>query len=765
MKKVLFAAGLVALATSCTQDDFLSLGSQNEVRGVTFQAVEAVDSRVQYNQEEGSWAPFWYAESDRVNVWSNGTVLGATTVDGADTWTTLANKAIYKATKSAKNAQFTSISDANLVKFNVGDKKGAKFFVVYPDNENVTLTADAATPKTAEVDTLILTGALNGLATQTVETAMGQNKAIVQLAHASATQEQVYEAVGEKMNLTFGFATPVVKFGTKGLTEEFQKAFGKLSSIVVANQGYTDKKDSKKNIAATPMTYIDGAQILVDTKDWNHKIVAATSETEKPATSITVTVNSKWSDSSLAPIAIAEANRAAYVKAGVKETIKTTMTFEYIDLVDSRETDKNFEVGGNFLAITIDMADYPWMVTKTNRTLFVNSGDFSDMLNEDADAIVWEDTNATEGEVAFTDIKAVVVAEGVVLDAEDFKVLNKMTNVTSLTLKGNTSIPADALNALKKLTVINLPLVTSVGTGALSKDAQLAEVYMPSYEFNEGVNSILLNKAYLTKLSIGASNMNAGFPANGLILTDFAKLTEITVKNGVKVGSNVFKGCKALTKVTGLVDVVGTDVFNGCKVLNNVVIANKNVNDGTFNGCLALNHVYYMNDKTDLVPNKVGSYAFANTQIGKYTSKEVDYHFDLSATTTIGANAFEGVANLVGTTYLNQPVVKVGATSVAAAAFKGCTGIQFIWFANATTIGEDLLNGASALKEIKFSEAFTLPWTDTDKVAPSELTFGTSANVKLFINEAQTGVEGNVLTLGTAKYNTEFSFDQISVEE
>ena len=751
MKKILFCASLLALATSCTQDETLSLNTPDEVRGIAFEVAEQLDARIQYDKDGDAWAPMWYAETDRIAVWSNGTSAKA---GGA--WNTLPEGyATYKATQSTKKANFTAIDDNNLLTFQENNKKGAKFYVVYPNVTGMTLSVDQAASKT-ENDSLIINKALEGLATQTIESAKGQNKAIVQLAHAEATQEQVYESVGEKMALTFKFATPVLKFGTSGLTEAYQKAFGNLATITVENKGYTPGKDSKvKPIDATPLTYKSGATIKVDTINWGHVIVG-----EGDAAKITVNVGQKWNDNALAPIAVAEADRAAYRKDAVKEAVETMFSFENIDLTVKKEIDVDFVAGSSFKAITLNMANYPYLVTKKGanpgRTLFVNSGDFSDILTEKADAIDWTDTETADAQataVDFSEITTVVVAEGVVLDADDFKVLDKMTNVTSLTLNGNTSIPTKSLKGLTALTEINLPKVTTVGAEAFAAD--LAKVNMPAYAFGEGVNDMLLKASCLVELNMGATSMNAGFPANGLLLTDFKKLTKVTVKDGIKIGANAFKGCEALKTVSGVVDIAGTYAFDGCKVLESIIIKNKDIKDGAFNGCAKLAKVYYENNKTALVPNAVGKEAFANTLVA----------LDLSATTTIGDNAFLNNTKLVGSAYTGsvQKVVTVGATTVGASAFEGCTGFQFIYFANATSIGNKFLAGTTKLEEVKFAKAFTY----TGETAADDKTFGDAANIKLFINEAQTGVVGNELTLtaqDTDKTETKIKFEQITEE-
>ena len=87
MKKVLLGAGLIALATSCTQDEFSSLATQKEdVRGISFEMVETPQSRIQWDETETSYSPYWHAEVDRVGIYSIGVHqgYGATWNDSAD---------------------------------------------------------------------------------------------------------------------------------------------------------------------------------------------------------------------------------------------------------------------------------------------------------------------------------------------------------------------------------------------------------------------------------------------------------------------------------------------------------------------------------------------------------------------------------------------------------------------------------------------------------------------------------------------------------
>ena len=80
MKKVLFGAGLMLLAVSCSQDELDSLSVQ-EVKGISFSSelLENAQSRADmvWNDDANKYDYFWWAEQDKINVWG-------TKVDGVD---------------------------------------------------------------------------------------------------------------------------------------------------------------------------------------------------------------------------------------------------------------------------------------------------------------------------------------------------------------------------------------------------------------------------------------------------------------------------------------------------------------------------------------------------------------------------------------------------------------------------------------------------------------------------------------------------------
>lgn len=778
MKKILFCAGLVALAASCTQDETLSLDTQKASKGLTFEFVNGVDSRIQYDKEgTSSWKPFWYAEQDRITLWATGVTAQAWDDEESEwyavpvnetEWAGFASGATsvtYKATKSDRNAQFTSVDDENLLTGFNYDEETAKFLAIYP-NKAYTLAAGLN-------NVLEISGALDDLDAQEISTSKGHNPAIVQLAHTEVSEHESYNSVGEKVFLQYSFATPVVKFATEGLTDNYKTAFGNLKSVTLTMKGYDQDADDnytdQGDIAPSVITYTD-PKIQINPADWKHAIVETSTA---GATSITATIGGatglEWSDNALAPIAIADVDRTAYEEAGVAETYTAVYEFANIELPAGgdnkvKTTNKSWSHGGNFLTVHLKMNEFSYLVTKTptgetnSRTLFVIKGDFSDILTADGSAINWDDSETLNAApVAFSTITKVVVESGVTLDAEDFAVLNKMTNVKELVLTSNTSIPAEALKDLTQLKKLNMPSVTSVGEGAFN--ASLTHVYMPSYAFeSKAINDMLLKKTSLAELDMsGATVMNAGFPAKGLLLNDFDLLTKVTVKDGVKVGSNAFEGCAILAQIVGRLDIVGDAAMKNCPELNNVVVSSKDIRKETFYGCEKLANVYYMNAETALAPNEVKDYAFYNTKVD----------LDLSATTTIGAYAFAANETMVGTVEDNDKnVVLVGATTIGANAFNGNTNIGYIYFKNATLIGDAILAGCDGLNEIKFGAKFAYSVAGEN---PSVNTFGDASDrtdrIKLFHVKGQAGVEGNVLTIGNDDPAAEFTFYQITEEE
>lgn len=105
MKRILFCAGILALAASCTEDEFDSFATQNgQTQGITFTA-EAPVTKIQWDETETSYVPFWYAEQDRIAIYGIGVLNNAGSklpVSGGDSWDEISTTVEYKATQSEK---------------------------------------------------------------------------------------------------------------------------------------------------------------------------------------------------------------------------------------------------------------------------------------------------------------------------------------------------------------------------------------------------------------------------------------------------------------------------------------------------------------------------------------------------------------------------------------------------------------------------------------------------------------------------------------
>ncbi len=763
MKKILFCAGLVALGTSCTQDELLNESFAEQSKGITFSAVvpEPVESRGYMYEEGGKFPFFWYAEKDRINIYANGDVDGgdANTSDlGIVTsWASISTGAQYKATKSMANGDFTAINDENLIEFKDQDPTDEKAIeATFVATYNATLTA--ATAEEGVVNTLTLTVPTGkGIAAQNLQAADISDIAPM-YSHSVNTQGETYNSVGERVNLRFYRPMAVAGYTAKGIDSEYKEIFGNLKTITLTAKGYdangngvyTDEGDIKpSNIA-----YADGDEIIVDlnaTGDATKTKAVVSSPVDK----IVATYNKSWGGENQEEVvfmAMANIDRSAYKAEGVAEGTEELMLVKYefdnIYFVDSITSPNSWVSADNRVVPmpALDMADYPYLVVGASNpyTLIVNSGEF-DAIYGDDETMTTIDWNGTDIDV--TDITKVISKVAV-----NFEGLNKMTAVEELKLEVDTKIPAEGLKDLAALEVINLPAVTEVGAGAF--DANLKEVYMPSYKFEDNaINTMLLKAASLEKLDMSAATvMNAGFPKKGLLLTGFTNLTDVTVGDGVKVGANAFQNCSSLVNVNGRVDIVGTNAFDGCQALTEITVSSKDIKDYTFNNCHNLAKVYYMDGETELVPNAVGDFAF-------YAANIID--LDLSETTTIGKCGFMWNNTMKGKTTINgKTVLVVGATSLAEGALNNLQAVEFVYLKNATTIGNNVLAGTTTLKEIKFGKVFSCPIDN-----PHVLTLGAAANIKLFVVPGQTGVNGNTLTIGNEGHTTSITFELITEEE
>lgn len=766
MKKVLFYAGLLVFAASCTEDELGSFSAQEQTKGITFVEEAGPSTRMQWDDAGTSYVPFWYAEQDRIgiyglNVKKNFATPTAVAGDGFDDLVSSMTSVTYKATQSKKNGAFTSVADADMLLFD-GDKE-ARFVAVYPS----TIKAEHKAGK------IVLSG-LPDLAAQTQTTAKGNNSAIVMYDLTQASKENAYDAVGEKVKLQFQRPLSALVFQTKNV-DDYSTIFGALNTIKVKTTGYDkDVQDgsldaAKGDILASTLTYDDSkATIEVDTLTKVATFNAGTTPTE--GSEVTLTLSMPWKDGDLAIAAVKNVDRSAFREKKVKEGINVVFNFANIDLA-SKTTDVSIDFNGFVEFPSLNIAEYDYLVTKgeasSTRTLIVNKGNFADIFSA-TDNVKWADSesgdNTSANEVPVTEFQKVIINENVVLTDADFTKLNTFTGVKELTIKGNTEIKEGALKQLAKLEMIDMPKVTTIGKSAFASNAPMKTVLLPSYKFEVlSINPEILKISSLVTLDMsGVDVMNAGFPAKGLSLAGYTSLEKVTVKDGVLVGANAFKGCTALKTVVGKVELVGTAAFKECEALTEINITNTDIPANAFEGAAALEKI--LKDGVQVAPTEVGSQAFKSC-----AALEV---MNLRNATKIGEEAFMDCAAFVGTEKAenDKNVLYVGAETIPARAFAGCLALEYVYFINANGFEDGILGStdtnddtqAYSLKEVKFGTSLL----KANVANATATTFGATAKVakvKLFVNPDQDVTMLNDATL-VIKKGVEIAFASITKE-
>lgn len=761
MKKILFCAGLLALITSCADDEYASL-SHNEnanTKGITFEVItpESPTTRggLDIDEANNTYPYFWHAEVDKINIWSTRTNMGiGSSTPGKNNWSDWSSSwsgmAKYKATQSKVNGVFTGDNDANVLTFKYevdgtetadGLKdKTASFIATYP------ATMEVAAVKTSVDVTDVEEITLTKLPVLTGQDLVSSINKIAMYSYTSAIKEKSYDAVGEKIGLRFIRPFTAAVFKTKGITEEYSRIFGQLQKISLEAKGYTDAINASNNIAPSFLDYGDQANYIVNLKDNEDSRFSVNGVEEGSGFDMTandnaakakleLTVNKEWNDSERAFLAMSRINRSAFKTKNVKEALEVVYTFENITFTEG--SDKGLETNANwpspaqagqanenlFVPIpALDMAKYPYLVTNiknsNDRALIINSGAFSGAFSKGSGKVSWNGA-----EINLDEFNTII--SKVELTNNELKTLATFTNLKHVTLALNEVIPANTFKGLT-LETIDMPNVTTIADANAFNAAQLKEVYLPKYKFEStAINEKLLQSSVLEKLDMsGVETMKNVFPAEGFALTDFTNLTDVKVKDGVVLGSSAFKGCTSLTTIDGMVNIAdGPSAFENSGI-ESITLTNTSIPAGAFKGCTALTEVLDVAGN-NLQPTSVGNAAFSGSAI------EI---MDLSMVINdgiIGEEAFKNCTSFVGTkdTQRGINVLYVGATSISKSAFEGCTSLKYVQFTNATTIEDDILKGVT-LNEVKFKQVLT------SKVGSATM-FGTTSATKLFLNPNQ----------------------------
>lgn len=798
MKKLLFCAAVVALATACTnEDDFAMNQSDSRTQGLTFNVdlAEGAATRGEiWENENGTYPFFWYAEDDRINVFATnvtkpGAAVGTNGVAGD--WTGLGAKtaASYKATVSSGKGQFTAANDNEmllLADYDANNEATTVATIVATYGKDIKVNEvvqkeDGGVKVPGELTKLVLTTTADNK-TQSVARA---NAVVAPMYSVStAMKEEAYNSFGEQANLEMIRPFPVVRFTTKN-TEDYIEDFGKLKSVEMTALGVLD---SDGNVVPagkkSDLAYENGATYTIEngeatfTNGVGSGLEAVKVEFDGGGTA--------WSDNDAVYMTVAPTNRKELFK-GKKEALKVVYTFENIEFVldpsrgkDATDFEKAYQTSNEWTAVSasgkpnaitvmpaLDINNYNYLVTDDNGgnvTLIVIKGSFSDVFDKsDKASIAW---NAGVPVSSITKIiSKVKLEEGELAAIKEFSGLEK------LTLAENTEIPAGTFTTAQAAQIesLNLPKVASIdkkfATETNAAFNALTELILPSYEFTDNdVNGIILTPAKSTLKTLDMSGVRSMMPMFGIdrsiSFKDYTALETVTVQDGLIVASNGFAGCTNLTTIKGKIDISDASgafaMSTNNSKLKSVEVTGTVIRDAAFQNCKVLETIKY--NGANLAPTVIEANAFNG-------ATKIEY-MDLSKATTIGASAFldSGLKSAVK----GNDILTVGAKTLTESAFEN-THIKIVKFTNATEIaGNKVLNGITGLKQVKFEKIFKLADLAKNSTDNYNEVFGgvtAEAGIDFWTNPEQEGVSGNKLTLtykvGTDSNSKTYTFNTI----
>lgn len=773
MKRLLFCAGILALAASCAEDmDTMSVQQTNE-KGIVFTTGDdAVITRGEYQEEiEGEtpkYYPFWTAEKDYISVFSTKT----STSLGTNSWNDLtgfnAGKVTYKATRSERNAYFTGIQPDNVLDFDAAatQDEPAKFIALYPQ------TATGAESYTVSGGTETVVFSLPEIPAVQTQNNLAGNGVYEKIAKYSVTNGYAAEdnkaAVGENVQMNFVRVNPAVVYQTEGLNA-YKTEFGKLQTIELESNGQVKADgtldNTKKSNLATAATDVDLKLTLKSTNkgvftDIKHEL----SGNASVAGRMTLKLGSAgldWSDEARAYMAIANVNRVGADNKAFTEEMAVTYTFDNIKIKETIRTSASWMAPDFYNCQSLDVDSYPYLVFNNTKDYdgVAQNGEYTVLINKGTVAQIFDNNGKVkllDGTViAATDVKK-FIAKTDMSDA-DFASMVKLTALEQVNLVNETSIPANAFKGLNGIVKLEMPKVISIdkgflGTGNLSSVKYLN---LASYKFdgngdnetakavNQGVFAGKATMEYVDMSALEDMTPVFGLPEAQISFQNCANLDSVKVNN-LKLRASSFENCTSLIKVNGSVNVSeGYAAFKGCDAaaFTTINLVSDEIAEDAFNGCTNIKNV--LKGGVQVAPTKIGNKAFYQVTALKY--------MDLSKATEIGTSAFDGAANFEATSATND-IVTVIVPSISARAFAG-TNIAKIEFTEATTLGSDFLAGNNAVVHIKFVKPFTVNFT------PSDNLFGPNdcSEITLFYAEGQKGLSGRTLTLN----GTQFTFKDV----
>lgn len=678
-------------------------------------------------------------------------VNGTKVVTPVADWTKIAatNAASYKATKSQRNAYFTSTEDAQTLTFK--DNKDVNFVAVYP--QTTTITGAAYDGKNNVVTAIDLSVAASNLS----QSVAFNEVAAPMYAIAKGKRNADYQSVGEQMGLTFKRPFPVLAFSSVKGNADYDDVIGKLASISVTTKGGKDAEGKIEMPAAS--------NIAADSVTRSNKGVLALTSPSATAT-VTLKTAANWASKDYVYMSILPAQRkqVAYdakdnnKKADFKENYTVTYEYANVTLTKNLSTENDWMTENATYAIEpLDIAkDFSYIVTNTAgaRTLLVLKDDFKAVFGDEAkDLKKVANVAWNNGKIALSEFTKII--SNVALTKDELATLKKFTELEELELKEQTEITEGVFDATlaENITVLRLPKVTKIAYKDNVAFSGLNTLNVKSYEFAEDdVYTLFFNddvKSTLMYLNIEAiSSLRPQFSYDRTIkFTDYAVLESVALNPaGVQLTTSAFEGCVALESVSGIANITSApSAFAGTEALATINISGTIIPNHAFEGS-AIEEVLY-ND-AQVVPTEVGESAFANA-----TAIEL---MDLSKATLIGKNAFNGAENFVGTDAKSRNVVNITTGTINDGILSGTAVVRVQFVPAAATslnLGLDIFGAASALKQVKF----TVPVNNGTgtKDAFKSVTAATAANIDIFVVENQAGLNGNVWTYGKT-YTKEF---------
>lgn len=768
MKKFLYCAAVVALATACTQeDDFLTVpSSQAQEQGLVLNATLAntdATTKGELYEDNKTYPFFWYAEQDRIDVvglnlkgaitsgtGTNAEVVGfgtntagkgVATLGTAGAWTlpTVSGFASYKATQSQGEGKFTAASDNDMLTLttieSTDDAKAieGKTATIIATYDGVKV--EAATSKVNPLTNQAVPGNLTSLVLKTKESNATQNIDRPNQVDApmwsvsSASRTDDYSSVGEKVDLQLKRPFPVLRFTTTGV-DKFAEDFGPLQSVELKTIGkdadgkWDDDKKGSVLVYAANKNYgvIGTAQgwIKQNAGKWEAETDwAATSDANKVTVKITSTDN--WSDANSVYMTVAPVDRSKMTDG---EMLVVTYKFQNITftLDGSLEGAKDFEKlisTNSWTAFTAD--GRPNAVTKITpldinnyNYLVVNNGasNYTLIVNKGKVGDVF---NAAKTEVVWGDgnkaltniVKIVVNCD---IEDADFANLNLFKNVKELELAEETSIPAKGLASFAGVTTLTMPKVTTIhkdflGEAGTEQFTALTNLIMAAYNFPETE----INEKFFNSRTKGS-----------LVKLNISGIDDMTATWPLTRTIN-FDGFSQLKEVTVKDGVqLSPNAFSNCQVLETingkVTLMDNASATGAFMNAKVLAKVNVTNanvpDDAFNGAEKISEILVDGKQIAPVTvgarafkgTTKLQY-MDLSKTTKIGVDAFWN-SGLQGAGK-DIKVLEVGVETAEANIFRN-TKVGYVYFPNVTKINGNIFRASNSLKQVKFGKEFTV---------------------------------------------------------